>query len=173
MPPVAGYDILNLSKNKEKGDFVDEAQTMRQLWDYYKTAAEIRGRGAEVPSEDGGVHRKQLSFSLLWFYQRDPEGLNLLTRAFLGDRQALEAMKAEETPPEGWETFLLEGMTPNDSQRDAIRSALTAPLSFIQGPPGTGKTATILNLACCAARSREGCSVAVVSSNNSALVNLW
>lgn len=45
-------------------------------------------------------------------------------------------------------------------------------MSFIQGPPGTGKTETILNLACCAARLGEGRSVAIVSSNNSALDNV-
>ena len=144
---------------------MDERQAAQILWEYYKAEAEVRGAS---PGEAG-----QQPYSLLWFFQQDPLELNPLVRGFLGDTEALELLHWNESPPEDWESFLLEGPPPNESQRGAIRSALAAPLTFIQGPPGTGKTATILNLACCAARSGGGGSVAIVSSNNSALTNLW
>lgn len=147
-------------------------QLVRLLWEYYRKAAEIRGRGAERQAEDGRMYRPQSNYSLLWFYVRRPELLNGLTRAFLGDGEAMDALDWNAAPPEGWEAFLLEGRPLNECQLEAVRTALAAPLSFIQGPPGTGKTETILNLACCAARLDGGRSVAIVSTNGSALDNI-
>lgn len=140
---------------------------METLWAYYRMAAALRGRQEE---QDGRF--TQSNFSLLWFYQRALDRLGPLARAFLGDAEAMEALPWDAVPPEGWEPFLLEGRPLNDGQREAVRLALAAPVTFIQGPPGTGKTETILNLACCAARLGGGRSVAIVSSNNSALANI-
>jgi len=58
----------------------------------------------------------------------------------------------------------------NQSQYEAVRSALENQISVIEGPPGTGKTQTILNiianiLIC-------GKNVVVVSNNNSATLNV-
>ena len=157
---------------EERMGSVDGEQIVQLLWEYYRAAAEIRGRGKERRTEEGEVRPMQGNYSLLWFYIRSPERLNALSRAFLGDGAAMERLDWDAAPPEGWEASLLEGRPLNEFQLGAVRAALAAPLSFIQGPPGTGKTETILNLACCAARLGEGRSVAIVSSNGSALDNI-
>lgn len=58
----------------------------------------------------------------------------------------------------------------NQSQKDAVENALSSQISIIQGPPGTGKTQTILNIIANAVRN--GKTVAVVSNNNSATLNV-
>jgi hypothetical protein len=58
----------------------------------------------------------------------------------------------------------------NMSQKAAVDNALKNQLTIIEGPPGTGKTQTILNIIANAIMRDE--SVAVVSSNNSAILNV-
>ena len=58
----------------------------------------------------------------------------------------------------------------NQSQKMAVENAFSSQVSIIQGPPGTGKTQTILNII--ANVVRNGKSVAVVSNNNSATLNV-
>lgn len=58
----------------------------------------------------------------------------------------------------------------NLSQMEAIEKALSYKLSVIEGPPGTGKTQTILNII--ANLVKQNKTVAVVSSNNSAVGNV-
>ena len=58
----------------------------------------------------------------------------------------------------------------NQSQKVAVENALSSQVSIIQGPPGTGKTQTILNIIVNAVRN--GKTVAVVSNNNSATLNV-
>lgn len=58
----------------------------------------------------------------------------------------------------------------NQSQKVAVEHALSSQISIIQGPPGTGKTQTILNIIANAVRN--GKTVAVVSNNNSATLNV-
>ena len=58
----------------------------------------------------------------------------------------------------------------NISQLKAIKSALNNKISIIKGPPGTGKTSTILNIIC--NLIIQGKSIAVISSNNTAIENI-
>lgn len=58
----------------------------------------------------------------------------------------------------------------NQCQKTAVENALSSQVSIIQGPPGTGKTQTILNIIANAVRN--GQTVAVVSNNNSATLNV-
>lgn len=58
----------------------------------------------------------------------------------------------------------------NQSQYNAVKTALTNQISVIQGPPGTGKTQTILNIIANLIIKRK--SVIVVSNNNSATQNV-
>lgn len=58
----------------------------------------------------------------------------------------------------------------NQSQKIAVEHALSSQVSIIQGPPGTGKTQTILNIIANAVRN--GKTVAVVSNNNAATLNV-
>lgn len=58
----------------------------------------------------------------------------------------------------------------NLSQKQAVENALTQSISVIEGPPGTGKTQTILNII--ANLILQNKTIAVVSSNNSAITNI-
>lgn len=58
----------------------------------------------------------------------------------------------------------------NNSQFLAVQRAFESQISVIQGPPGTGKTQTILNII--ANILMRGCTVLVVSNNNSAIENV-
>lgn len=58
----------------------------------------------------------------------------------------------------------------NLSQKKAVETALENSISIIKGPPGTGKTQTILNII--ANIVSKGKTVAVVSGNNSATLNV-
>lgn len=59
----------------------------------------------------------------------------------------------------------------NLSQKQALDNALKSNISVIEGPPGTGKTQTILNIIANLAIMQNK-TVAVVSSNNSAVQNV-
>lgn len=59
----------------------------------------------------------------------------------------------------------------NASQKDAVYRALDHKISVIEGPPGTGKTQTILNIISNIVLRGE--TVAVVSGNNSATLNIF
>lgn len=58
----------------------------------------------------------------------------------------------------------------NLSQKQAVENALSQKLSVIEGPPGTGKTQTILNII--ANLILQNKTIAIVSSNNSAITNI-
>ena len=59
----------------------------------------------------------------------------------------------------------------NGSQYQAVKNAMEHQISVIQGPPGTGKTQTILNII--ANILMQGKTVQIVSSNNSAIENVY
>lgn len=59
----------------------------------------------------------------------------------------------------------------NESQKKAVEQAFMNQLTVIEGPPGTGKTQTILNII--ANILIQGKTVAVVSNNNSATMNVY
>ena len=73
---------------------------------------------------------------------------------------ARPAARAKEAP-------LLEVMPMNTEQRQAVRSALTRPLSIITGPPGTGKSQVVSNILVNAAWS--GKRILFASKNNRAV----
>lgn len=59
----------------------------------------------------------------------------------------------------------------NNSQYNAVKTAMENQISVIQGPPGTGKTQTILNII--ANILMQGKTVQIVSNNNSATENVY
>ncbi|MBR0092402.1 MAG: AAA family ATPase, partial [Lachnospiraceae bacterium] len=136
------------------------------VWEYYHRLAQAAG------TKDGKVQ----GFSVAWFYEENrPEDLNLLSRAFLGDEDALAGtgcLSDEAAQAEGarLRQFCTEKV--NASQLKAIAHALRDDISIIQGPPGTGKTETIGNLLRCLMHLPETPSVAVVSSNGEAIENI-
>lgn len=151
----------------------------QELWAYY-TAVEEKLNETEGKKPD---QKGQSNFSNWWYYVSQPvEELNTLTRAFLGDIQARCALKEERRGLLQWDQFALEGIFLGDeaewnSQRKAIKLAMTQPISFIIGPPGNGKTIAILNLASCILhqpRKKNGdrVTVAILSNNKAALENI-
>jgi len=58
----------------------------------------------------------------------------------------------------------------NESQKQAVKTALSNSISVIEGPPGTGKTQTILNLIANLIVQKK--TIAIVSNNNSAVDNV-
>lgn len=58
----------------------------------------------------------------------------------------------------------------NESQMQAVHSALTSSISVIQGPPGTGKTQTILNII--ANLLLQNKTIAIAAGNNEAVRNI-
>lgn len=58
----------------------------------------------------------------------------------------------------------------NESQKLAVKAALSNSISIVEGPPGTGKTQTILNII--ANLIVQNKTVAIVSNNNSAVFNV-
>lgn len=77
---------------------------------------------------------------------------------------------SEELSNNQEEWFLGENLL-NDSQVKAIAKALAYPISFVQGPPGTGKTMMIVRLIALAVE--KGMKVAVVSTNGTAVENVY
>ncbi len=136
------------------------------IWNYYKNLAEKIGieNGIEQP------------YSVSWFYeQNDPENMNSLTKAFLGDDNALEGIcciSDEEAEADIQEIRAYCTDMVNQPQLRAIAHALRDDICIIQGPPGTGKTQTICNILRCLMSRPERPSVAVVSSNGEAIQNI-
>ncbi len=109
---------------------------------------------------------------------KNEEGQNLLVRHlekshFIDERSALarylnpQKFSAEvKNPP-----ALIFPFGCNNSQFQAVKTALSHPISIIQGPPGTGKTQTILNLI--ANLLMQDKSILIVSNNNVATANIY
>ncbi len=166
---------------------------MQTLWSYYRELAEKCGI---ITDADG--NEKETSYSIAWFYRGFPTdslsaSLNPLTRAFLGDEEALEqldgdgaadlfgqdgipALPTDTAVPDRLKDAILAccrgEQELNPSQILAIANALTRPITVIQGPPGTGKTETIKNLLLCLRSFLPEAKIAVASSNAEAIRNI-
>ena len=104
-------------------------------------------------------------------------GLNILSAQYervknVGDETALACYldSAKKPSARALPEVVIYPFGLNRSQKTAVENALSSQVSIIQGPPGTGKTQTILNIISNAVRN--GQTVAVVSNNNSATLNV-
>ena len=104
-------------------------------------------------------------------------GLNILSTQYervknVGDETALACYldSAKKPSARALPEVVIYPFGLNRSQKTAVENALSSQISIIQGPPGTGKTQTILNIIANAVRN--GQTVAVVSNNNSATLNV-
>jgi very-short-patch-repair endonuclease/RecA/RadA recombinase len=77
----------------------------------------------------------------------------------------LEGQVIESPPPD--QQPLLEVLALNSEQRQAVRQALSSPLTVITGPPGTGKTQVVTSILVNAAR--QGKTALFASKNNKAV----
>ena len=128
-----------------------EAQS-NELFGYFKDTA-----AALSLQTENGINILKLQYEKI----RAVDACTVLSR-FFKPSPSLE--KRDRTAP------LIFPFGLNQSQKTAVENAFSSPVSIIQGPPGTGKTQTILNIIANAVRC--GKSVAVVSNNNSATLNV-
>lgn len=160
-----------------------------KIWSYYGEVAKEFGEKpvkpvtdeAEKPRQnkekEGNVVSRREGFSLQFFYENALENLTLqapLLRVFLGDENAIDEGQwnrglCSEDEISKW---LSAGKKPYKNQIEAIRYAVSRPITLIQGPPGTGKTEMILNLLSVIHGKYPGKTVAVVSANNEAIRNI-
>ncbi len=135
-------------------------EEQKRIWEYFLELATREGT-----KSDGNKN----AFSLDWvykYYQDDYSQLNEITRAFLGDISPL-SLADTNISHISIDDYLVEP-DPNPEQEEAIRTALSKPVSFIEGPPGTGKSRTILNIMSCITNGLNQ-TVAMVSANNAAV----
>lgn len=134
-----------------QGDCLADADC-KSLYDYFKQIAALVG----LRTEEG-----QNILSLQY------DKINQISkRTVLASYLNPEKKLKHWTPPE----TIIYPFGLNQSQKVAIEQAFSSQVSIIQGPPGTGKTQTILNIIANAVRN--GKTVAVVSNNNSATMNV-
>ena len=157
------------------------------ILDFLKKGAEIQGSAGPnaVPGE-GCYPDGQAYYSLLWYFEHeiehdlnpsDEDRYSPLLDAYLGENlpEITHPKKPKKKQSKRIDSLLEEGFPQseyplNKAQQEAVRKALTYPISFIQGPPGTGKTEVILRIIGLALE--RGWSVAVVSANSAAVANV-
>jgi hypothetical protein len=135
------------------------SQKSRNRFDYLKSIAHAVGLSVEV-TKGKVINILSNNYSKIGFVFPDS-----VLAAFLDGELSRRGL--------GRDSIVLDTVYPfgfNASQKNAIDKALSNQLSIIEGPPGTGKTQTILNII--ANIVMRGESVAVVSSNNSAIQNI-
>lgn len=115
-------------------------------------------------------------YSVTWFYKEEDalQNLNSLSRAFLGDEEALGSIhraSEEELAPMRLRVREICGDQPYPAQIEAIANAVMNDITIIQGPPGTGKTETIKNILLAVRTVNPDAKIAVVSANKEAISN--
>lgn len=122
------------------------------------------------------LQKDQANYSLAWYFAvvdaRVSALSNPLVAAYLSESELCSPVPASSPSPSNGAAELdwLVNDRLNDSQRRAVREALTRPVTIIQGPPGTGKTQVILELI--AQIERAGSTAAVVAQNGAAIANV-
>lgn len=137
---------VQISKN-----FLTESKT-EELFRYFKDTASVLSLSTE-----NGINILKLQYDKITAID-DSTVLSCFLNAKLGVKER------RHTAP------LIFPFGFNQSQKAAVKNAFSSQVSIIQGPPGTGKTQTILNIIANAVMN--GKSVAVVSNNNSATLNV-
>ncbi len=143
---------------------------IEHIWRYYQAVAEEIGK--ETDSQG-----KPLAFNyvITHFFDpdADPNEQNDLVRAFLGDTEIHLTWNIDNMTLNDIEPYLSNKAVPYSAQKTAVLNALNKPISIVQGPPGTGKTETILNLLSAIHGLYPEKTVAVVSTNNEAVNNIY
>lgn len=162
------YDF-NKSNNRiqivEKELFQNNNKQIKNFWLYLNEIAEKRIiRDKQVEKNDSQNTEKDIKLSSKYKNIKELKPTTFLYDYLSGKINNYNIDKERTTSnfifPFGF----------NNSQYEATVNAINNRLSIIEGPPGTGKTQTILNII--ANTVMLGKSVAVVSSNNSAIENV-
>ena len=158
------------------------------VWKYYGEVAKVFGEslvkekdedGNLVPQKDkeGNDVFKRENYSLQFFYENILNHLVLqlpLFSVFFGDENAIDpgSWNCDIPLEDEISQWFSADKKPYSNQIEAIRYAVSRPLTLIQGPPGTGKTEMILNLLSVIHGKYPDKTVAVVSANNEAIKNI-
>lgn len=173
---------------KHKGSIISNIDQIRDYGDFYRIVRsgkkELSCKYTEVQISKNCLSNEQ-SKELFHYFKEIAEkvslvtdnGINILSRQYdrvtaVEDSTVLSHYLEPELPLEARriEKPLIFPFGLNQSQKRAVENAFSSQISIIQGPPGTGKTQTILNIIANAVRNNK--SVAVVSNNNSATLNV-
>lgn len=161
----------------------EENKDLIQILNYYKNIAFIEGYNAN----DGSIcSHFQGSYSLYPILSLlNKKNMSDLAKTFLdSEKEWNNSTLHNNITNKRIKASLLETKNElNESQKKAIKKALSHKLSIISGPPGTGKTETILNLVSCIIANNKKIrvngtikkvpmTVAVVSNNKNALNNI-
>ena len=170
-----GVTIANIDQILDFGEFYRVVKTGKKCSSYKKSDVQIVNNClADVQSSSLFEYFKATAAAVSLV---SDNGINILSRQYdkvtaVEDGTILSRYLNPDLPIErrsGSESLIYPfGL--NQSQKIAVENAFSSQVSIIQGPPGTGKTQTILNIIANAVRS--GKTVAVVSNNNSATLNI-
>lgn len=145
-----------------------------KIWNYYRELA--REDGAKEKDADGNVLEWKF-YSMHYFFPEADEEFtpNAFVRAFLGDDidDELPPLLDADDLDTKIKSYICADPKPYPAQLEAIKNALTSRVSIVQGPPGTGKTEMIINLLSVIHGVDPQATVAVLSSNNEALENIF
>lgn len=130
-----------------------ESERARAIFEYYKTLASRIGLRTS-----SGKNILATYYNKVDFVRNDA----VLTNFLIADSESNPIDDSRES---------IFPFSFNLSQMQAVNNAMKNRISVIQGPPGTGKTQTILNIIANVVDRQM--SVAVVSSNNSAIDNIY
>ena len=94
-----------------------------------------------------------------------------ITSLFINEESVLSSILQNKEPEHNASPdIIISPWQANESQMQAVNSALTSRISVIQGPPGTGKTQTILNII--ANLLLQNKTIAIAAGNNEAVKNI-
>lgn len=173
---------------KHKGATINDAEQIRDFGLYYRVArhgkSELSCRKSDVTISKNCLADDQSRTLFQYFKEtaaaislKTENGINILSSQYdrisvVEDYTVLARYLDTDIPVEQHTVVpnLIFPFGLNQSQKTAVENAFSSQVSIIQGPPGTGKTQTILNIIANAVRN--GKSVAVVSNNNSATLNV-
>ena len=170
-----GTPITQVDEILDFGPFYHIIRTGKKLLSYRKADVELqRNCLTDEKSKDIFHYFKETAEAVSLVAEN---GLNILSKQYEKIQHVsedtvlscyLNPSKRPQTRPLPETVIYPFGL--NQSQKIAVENALSSQVSMIQGPPGTGKTQTILNIIANAVR--VGKTVAVVSNNNSATLNV-
>ena len=170
-----GTPITQVDEILDFGPFYHIIRTGKKLLSYRKADVELqRNCLTDEKSKDIFHYFKETAEAVSLVAEN---GLNILSKQYEKIQHVsedtvlscyLNPSKQPQTRPLPETVIYPFGL--NQSQKIAVENALSSQVSMIQGPPGTGKTQTILNIIANAVR--VGKTVAVVSNNNSATLNV-
>ena len=129
---------------------------------------DVRKGGWRLDRGANRVAHDRMHEALVTFHSTEGDGGTVLNELILGN--VLDINESASLPPDIRGRRTNRGPPPsldtlNESQRNAVRSAIERRMTLIQGPPGTGKTTTATHLLKVLAQQGSGPILATAESN--------